>query len=126
MPEIGEVTGTVTLNGQPLEGALVEFQPESGRPSSAVTDAEGHYVLLYSDGVEGAAVGTHTVSITSRRDASGGEGDEPVVEARPETVPQQYNDESTLKVEVKEGVNTHDFTLEGERGPERRRAVNDA
>ncbi|QDT31740.1 carboxypeptidase-like regulatory domain-containing protein [Thalassoglobus polymorphus] len=100
-PPLGTVTGKVTLNGTPIEGALVEFTPETGRPSSGVTDKEGNYSLQYLQGVKGAAVGTHTVQITSKRDSSGGEGDEQVIEARPESIPQAYNDESTLEVEVK-------------------------
>lgn len=118
LPELGEVTGTVTLNGQPVEGALVEFIPDSGRPSSGVTDAEGVYTLTYTAEASGAVTGTHTVNITTARAQQGGEGDEPLVEARPETIPQAYNDETTLSVEVEAGSNTHDFVLEGERGPE--------
>lgn len=42
------VTGTVTLDGQPLQGALVRFSPKTsgvGTPGSAITDAQGKYVL---------------------------------------------------------------------------------
>jgi len=116
-PPLGKVSGTVTLNGEPLDGATIEFQPESGRPSIGTTDAEGNYSLLFRADTPGALVGTHTVRITSQRASSGGEGGEPLVEARPEVVPQDYNDRSTLTVEVTEGSNTHDFALEGKRKP---------
>lgn len=126
VPELGDVTGTVTLNGQPVEGALVEFIPAGGRPSSGVTDESGVYTLSYSPEVDGALPGRHSVSITTARARQGGEGDQPLIEAKPETIPQAYNDETTLSVEVEPGSNTHDFTLEGERGPERAGSVDPA
>lgn len=126
LPELGQVSGVVTLNGQPVDGANVEFIPQSGRPSLGITDAQGKYTLLYLTTVEGAVVGSHTVVIRTVRAANGGEGDEALVEAREETIPQAYNDESTLKVEVSSGSNTHDFALEGERGPERTTSVDPA
>lgn len=120
IPPLGTVTGSVTLNGQAVDEATVEFLPEEGgRPSIGVTDSSGTYSLTYRPSVKGAIVGRHSVRITTKRDQSGGEGDQPLVEARPEIIPQQYNDETTLKVEVKSGQNPHDFKLEGERGPER-------
>lgn len=126
MPPLGTVTGTVTHDGSPVDGALVEFTPESGRPSLAVTDPTGTYELMYKADTPGAVVGPHTVSIRSERAASGGEGSEPLVEARKETIPQIYNDETILKVDVESGENTHNFDLKGERGPERRGPRNDA
>lgn len=118
-PPLGKVSGTVTLNGEPLDGATIEFLPSNGRPSIGMTDADGHYDLLFRAGTPGALIGTHTVRITSQRSRSGGEGGEPLVEARPETVPQDYNDQTTLSVEVTKGSNTHDFDLQGKRKPGR-------
>ena len=118
-PPLGQVSGTVTLNGEPLEGATVEFLPDNGRPSIGMTDADGKYSLLFRANTSGALIGTHTVRITSQRGRSGGEGGEPLVEARPEVVPREYNDGSSLSVEVTEGSNTHDFELEGKRKPGR-------
>lgn len=114
-PDLGQVSGTVTLNGKPLDGATVEFIPDAGRPSIGMTDAQGKYKLLFRADQPGAVIGTHSVRITSRRDSSGGEGSTPLVKARSETVPQKYNDATTLKVDVKAGSNTHDFPLEGTR-----------
>ena len=116
-PPLGKVSGTVTLNGEPLDGATLEFLPPNGRPSIGLTDAEGHYTLLFRADTPGALVGKHNVRITSQRGRSGGEGGEPLVEARPEIVPQDYNDKSSLTVEVTQGSNTLDFDLEGKRKP---------
>lgn len=114
-PPLGEVSGHITLNGEALDGATVEFIPESGRPSIGVTDAAGLYTLQFKADTPGALVGNHSVRITSQRSASGGEGAEEFVAARSETVPAEYNDKTTLKVEVTSGSNKHDFNLEGKR-----------
>jgi len=40
------VSGSITLNGEPVPGATVEFQPEGGgSPSRGVTNAKGRYEL---------------------------------------------------------------------------------
>ncbi|WP_437192319.1 hypothetical protein [Planctomicrobium sp. SH527] len=56
-PPLGRVHGVVTLDGKPVEGLIVMFSPESGRPAAATTDSKGNYALEYSYGVKGAKVG---------------------------------------------------------------------
>lgn len=58
-----EVEGTVTQNGKPLERVRVEFHPDGQGPrSTAMTDAQGRYVLQTDDGSRpGAAVGSYRV-----------------------------------------------------------------
>jgi len=66
----GRVSGVVTLDGQPLEGATVSFTPASGDGggvggSTGKTDAQGRYSLRTVAGDSpGAAVGKHRVSIS--------------------------------------------------------------
>ncbi len=69
LPPLGQVAGTVTLDGAPFAGATVYFAPlevdvESGgkrklvpRTSFAVSDDKGQYKLMYQEGIPGAAVG---------------------------------------------------------------------
>ena len=64
VPELGQVAGVVMQAGQPSENALVEFYPETGRPSLGRTGPDGHYTLIYTPGNNGALVGSHTVRIT--------------------------------------------------------------
>jgi hypothetical protein len=113
-PELGHVSGKVTLNGQPLAEATVEFIPQSGRPSVGTTDADGQYVLRYTGDQPGALFGTHTVRITTQVTGFKSEGGEEGRDARKELVPPQYNIESELKREVKPGDNTFDFALESD------------
>jgi len=64
--ELGKVTGTVTVNGEPVEGATGEFQPvESGSPSYGTTDDHGEYRLMYTADKAGAIPGEHLVRIAA-------------------------------------------------------------
>jgi len=66
----GRVSGVVTLDGQPLEGATVTFTPAAGDGggvggSTGKTDAQGRYTLRTVVGDSpGAAAGKHRVSIS--------------------------------------------------------------
>ena len=62
-PEVADVVGVVTLDGQPLEGATITFAPEAGRASSGVTDSTGRYSLNYTGSIRGAMLGAHRVMI---------------------------------------------------------------
>ena len=109
-PDLGSVSGTVTLDGKPLANATVMFQPEQGRPSYGVTDDDGYYELRYTANTDGAVVGKHVVSITTYEDPEE-EGQKPT----PEKVPVDYNENAAenpeMNVEVKSGSQTFDFNL---------------
>lgn len=121
-PELGQVSGTVTLDGQPLSGIAVVFTPDDGRPSRAKTDSEGKYQLTYVGRTQGAKLGHHRVEI-----APSEEGDEEAEETgdtentaaakRPANagkvrIPPRYNIQSELEADVKPGENVFDFQLE--------------
>lgn len=106
---VGGVEGVVTLDGKPLPNAMVQFQPETGRPSVGMTDAEGRYQLQYTADAAGAALGRHTVCISTggkRMNAETGE-----IKVYPELVPAKYNTNTELTVEVKPGGNELNFEL---------------
>ncbi|MBN2295074.1 MAG: carboxypeptidase regulatory-like domain-containing protein [Pirellulales bacterium] len=100
MPECGQVTGTVTLDSQPLAGATIFFKPQSGTQSYAKTDAQGRYELTYLRDIKGAKVGSHTVLITTATE-----------ESPRERLPARYNRQSTLTAQVAPGENTFNFDL---------------
>lgn len=117
-PEVAPVSGTVTLGGEPLPGAMVKFIPqqEGGVPSFGRTDENGWYELIYSRAENGAMLGEHRVEISTFEpgDAGGDYGDLDSVAYVAETVPAQYNVNSELARTVEADENTHDFDLEAE------------
>jgi hypothetical protein len=65
------VTGSVTRQGQPVEGATVSFMPEdaeTGRTAIGVTDAQGRFVaetpLGGQNHAKGAAAGNYIVTVS--------------------------------------------------------------
>jgi hypothetical protein len=90
-----EVSGKVTLDGVPLEGATVNFQPSSTKieaPSSfGRTDADGRFELSTAAGKQGAIPGQHRVRISKSSDPEGEENDEVIEFDDP--VPAEYRDE---------------------------------
>lgn len=63
-PQIVPVRGTATRGGKPVANLYLDFQPANGRNSWAFTDEQGHYELEYDQGVMGAMVGEHTVTVS--------------------------------------------------------------
>ena len=98
-PEIAYVEGRITMDGKPLADATVMFVPENGRPSGAITDEDGNYVLNFAQGRKGAIPGMNDVRIMTMRDAGQDENGQ-TIPGRKETVPAEYNVESTLIFEV--------------------------
>ena len=127
--DFGYVEGTVTLDGKPLENALIGFYPEGGRGSIGSTDSEGHYSLQYTANQKGASVGNHKVTIsTAVEEASANsyaEYDEPApsevredIAARKEMLDRSYQDRrrTPLTATVKPGNNPPiDFDLTSEK-----------
>ncbi len=109
-PDVGSVRGKVTLDGQPLVKATVMFQPTgatTGRPSFGTTNDQGEYTLEYIDGLKGALIGSHKVSISTL--IPGEDGQPPI---QKEKLPARYHQQTELKADVKAGSNQHDFPLE--------------
>ncbi len=71
---LGEVNGTVRVDGQPLGQVFVVFIPEDPQQpqSTGVTDAEGRFKLRCNNRRSGAVVGQHRVTIVDAAVAPGG------------------------------------------------------
>jgi len=114
-PEMGDVEGTVTLNGDPLPNAQVSFEPVgTGSPSTAMTNEDGYYKLKYNINKDGAIVGEHIVRIRTGVPRLDEETDK---EIKPEEkVPARYNanaedNPAEMKKIVSSGSQTIDFDL---------------
>ncbi len=113
--------GTVTLDGEPLEDAVVLFQAGDGSFSYAQTDDEGYYELQFDSQEMGVTPGTKRVRISMNRRIKGlNSTDEGGPEDRaggsypnppPERVPERYNTQSELQVEVLPSRKRYDFDL---------------
>jgi hypothetical protein len=127
--DIVPVSGRVTLDGQPLAGAVVTFQPirdSSSEPPTATgsagqTDKDGRFALRLVDPDRmGALVGEHTVSIST---ATG-----PTVEGelpQGERVPEMWRDGSQRFHVPVGGTSEANFEIDssaaGPAGPSARR-----
>ena len=60
------VSGTVSLNGQPVAGADVVFMPQQGQLASGQTDAQGRFQLLTAQLGDGAVPGDYAVGISKK------------------------------------------------------------
>jgi hypothetical protein len=105
--DIVPVTGRVTLDGKPLAGARVRFQPEnSGSPSYGTADQDGRYELGYNRDQPGALVGWHAVQIEL------GSHESSPASPKLRKLPARYNEQTELRREVTAaGENTIDFEL---------------
>jgi hypothetical protein len=99
--DVAEVTGQVTMDGAPMQGVAVEFQPVKGSPSYGTTDDNGNYELLFKPGLQGALLGPHKVRITGG-DVENEYGETVTVDVN---IPKRYNKETTLEYTVVKGKN---------------------
>jgi hypothetical protein len=135
-PSVHYVEGTVTLDGQPLEGATVKFEPlDGGMPAAGLTDGKGVYRLnpLRAKPQTGTTTGGYAVGIHKyenpfknlppppANDAAAFERHQAEMSRLSQLppvfiTPQRYFDGRTsgLSATVKTGRNTIDFDLKGD------------
>ena len=115
--QLAPTSGIVTLDDEPLVGAVVNFQPMTtgdkvlATGSVGRTDENGRYTLETINEEPGAWVGRHKVKIFSYSPETPVKTD---VDTGPskERVPQRYNYRTTLKLEVPAaGTNEANFQL---------------
>lgn len=123
-PEVGYVSGTVRMDGEPLPYATVEFYPEQGRPSVGTTDEQGHFELGYTATRKGALLGTHSARVSTVRESGQFTGpDGKPLPGMGEKVDPKYNQDSQdnpeMRFEVKPGRNTIDLSVKSAQLPKR-------
>lgn len=118
---LGEVSGTVTLDGQPLPSGIVHFVPASGPAASGVIENGAYRLSTFASG-DGAVLGSHTVYFAPARDeahmqsyteADYAAGKPPPEAPQEEFLPARYLTPSSsgLNVRVEAKANVHDFPL---------------
>jgi hypothetical protein len=103
LPELGQVSGVVTLDGEPVAGATVQFDPDSAIRSQGSTDENGRYELVYRGETPGAVLGRHTVMVSKLVE-------DPRFGHR-ELLPERYWRAPTIRREVKPGQNVINLEL---------------
>jgi hypothetical protein len=118
--DLVQVFGKVELDGEPLPDAVVTFEAPTGQFSFAQTDANGNYTLRFDSVKYGTEPGQKVVRISTARrivglnvDEAAGEvdPDAPPEDAPPELIPDKYNKQSELRVEVPDDGGQFDFPL---------------
>lgn len=62
-PELAPVSGSVTLNGKPLDFGVVLFAPKKGVPAQGEIQPGGAYSMASLQPGDGASIGPHEVSV---------------------------------------------------------------
>jgi hypothetical protein len=106
-------TGTVTFNGKPADQAEVIFTPTTGRPASAVTDAQGRFRMSTLKEGDGAVPGEHVVSIAEYYPPGKTPPMPPVGQTIPSRYPAKYGDptQSPFRAKVERGAK-NDFQFD--------------
>ncbi len=102
-PGLQEVTGKVTLDGKPVQGLEVNFEPvdpSTGGTATGYTQADGSFKLHYPGRKTGAPPGEYIVRIVGAE----------VDDGPPVRVPAKYGSKSELKATVGSGE-PHVFEL---------------
>jgi hypothetical protein len=106
----GEVSGTVTFDGKPIEQGSIKFTPEDGKgPTTGDAIKDGKY------SVQKVPLGPAKVSISGVK-ATGKKKmyDDPkadYVQTAGELLPDKYNSATELKYDVQPGRQTKNFDL---------------
>lgn len=114
---LAPVSGRVMLDGEPLAGAKIGFEPmregkelDAGQGAYATTDESGSFTLTALDGTKGAVVGKHRVwirTLQAREDETG-----KFIVEREELLPERYHDRTELTFTVEpSGSNRANFDL---------------
>jgi len=116
--EFAPVSGTVTMNGNPLPGVTVTFQPQSsgtaaetGPGSYGVTDEQGRYTLqVVGRSTEGAIVGRHRVTFAATGPERAADDDSAAATPRLGIPPNVLNKQLEFEVPTG-GADAADFEL---------------
>ncbi|MDD3470395.1 MAG: carboxypeptidase-like regulatory domain-containing protein [Thermoguttaceae bacterium] len=98
--ELAQVSGVITLDGQPLPMAQILFEDNDRTYSYGLTDADGRYTLQLNTVKQGVTPGRKTIRITTSRGGPEFTMLNESFQPSEEMVPVQYNVQSKESVEV--------------------------
>jgi hypothetical protein len=115
--QLAAVEGVITYQGKLLDHGKVVFSPQSGTPGPAAIgtiQADGSY-FMQTAGREGAAIGSHRVTVHCRRELTEAERQSRSLLVPESLIPDKYwkKDQPSLEYEVIAGkTNKYDIMLE--------------
>lgn len=112
-PELGKVSGIITMDGEPVEGAYVTYLPlfPGGIELNCArkTDDTGYYEMQFNADRNGVLLGEHRVLVSTLDDIKLPTGANKKI---PERIPRIYvNEKSPLVLDVKAGDNDGSFDI---------------
>jgi hypothetical protein len=112
-PATGTVSGSVTIDGQPLDKGVISYVPadNQGVPVTANV-VGGQYELTALAGKKFVQISAPIV--VGQRKEYEGEG-APLVEITDERLPSKYNSQTELTFEIQSGRNAKDWAVESQK-----------
>jgi hypothetical protein len=109
---MGVVSGTVKLDGQPVPSGTITFVPVDGMTTTAGGPIrDGHYSVKVPIAVMRVSISVPKVTGSKKLYDT---PDSPEMPLTAEALPARYNEQTELKIEVKAGSNPMDFDLTSE------------
>lgn len=109
-PTTAEVTGSVSVDGVPVEDGSIGFFPVDGKsPTAGAAIEAGHYTAQVPFGISKVEIrASKVIGEKKLYDTP----DSPVQSILAEALPPRYNDESELQMDVALGMDEQNFELE--------------
>jgi hypothetical protein len=109
-PGTSTVSGTVTIDGQPLDGGVISLVPaEAGGEPATAEVVQGKYALRLKPGKKHVQISAPQV--VGQRKEYKGEG-APLVDIIEERLPPKYNSQTELTLDVAPGASTKDWSVQ--------------
>jgi hypothetical protein len=104
LPARVPVSGTVTIDGQPLTYGSIMFMNTSTRPAGGAIDSQGRFTLSCYEAADGAIIGHHRVKVNASQPVT--------TDSVRWLAPKKYADENTSGIEVEVTEPTDDVKIE--------------
>ncbi|MBA2117839.1 hypothetical protein [Bremerella alba] len=104
------LSGTVTLDDQPIANGSISFLPVDGNTATAGTRIEnGKFEIMMPPGSKRVEI--TGIEVVGQKPAYEGDKNSPLVDITRDIVPSRYNTKSELLVDVDSGEANQDFRL---------------